>query len=293
MTATIVVGLDGSPAVTALRWAATEACLRGWSLRLVYALRMPHAVRPFGGSDVQPPAFLQKRAEDALAEACDRVVSQAPWVEVETSVATRPALDALMHASRDAELVVVGTRGRGALGALAFGSVSSRLAARASCPVVVVPPACPTLLDHGSIVVGVDGSVHGDAALRFALVEAAHRSARVVVLHTYHVTLSGAIQDPYLDWDAAEREYRDAQTLAQETVGRALAATGLAVPVVARAVAGRPADAVIKAARLAALVVVGSRGHGSLHNLLLGSVSQGVLHHATRPVAVVRASASS
>lgn len=293
MTATIVVGLDGSPAVTALRWAATEACLRGSNLRLVYAWRMPRTVRPFGGSDVQPPASLHKRGEDALAEARDRVASQAPWVEVETSVARRPALDALMHASRDAELVVVGTRGRGALGALGFGSVSSRLAARAPCPVVVVPPASPTLLDHGSIVVGLDGSAHGDAALRFALAEAAHRSVRVVVLHTYHVTLPGAIQDPYLDWRAAEQEYWDAQTLAQESVGRALAATGLAVPVVARAVAGRPTDVMIKAARLAALVVVGSRGHGALHSLLLGSVSQRVLHHATRPVAVVRAPATS
>ncbi|GAA1109752.1 MULTISPECIES: universal stress protein [Nocardiopsidaceae] len=294
MTATIVVGVDGSPgSVAALGWAAAEARFRRSNLRLMYALQVPLTVRSFGESDaVQPTAALRERAECALVEARHRLAFQAPRVQVETSVALRPALDALALASHDAELVVVGTHRFGVLGGRAFGSVGGRLAARACCPVVVVPAGWVSP-DHGSIVVGVDGSAHGDAALRFALAEAVHRSAGVVAVRAYHVTLPGAIDNPYAYRKAAEREHRCAEDLAQEAVERALAVTGLVVPVVARAAVGRPADVMIAASRGAELLVVGCRGRGPLHNLLLRSDGQGVLRRATRPVAVVRADSAS
>lgn len=292
MTSTnaIVIGVDGSPdSGVALDWAIAEAQLRDAPLYIVHGLWMPVAAVPFGGAAILPPSDdLRAYATQVLDKARQRVKDAAPAVDVDTFLILRPAAQAILDVAEDCSLIVVGTRGLGTLGALVLGSASNRVAAHATCPAVVVPPHRHTHDD--TIVVGVDGSAHSDAALRFALNEADRRSAPVVAVTAFRTE---SIAMPIFEHDglakvtAAERQY--AEGMATEAIARARAATGSRADVTVRAEAGYPADVIVHAAREAALIVVGTRGRGEVRSMLLGSISHAVLHHATRPVAVVHA----
>lgn len=279
MSKTIVVGVDGSPdSGVALDWAAEEARLRGAPLQAVFGLWMPIAAVPFGGAAVLPPSDeLRSFATEVLDAARQRAKETAPGIDVDTSLVLRPPAEALLDVSKDAGLVVAGTRGLGTIGSLVLGSVSGRVAAHATCPVVVVPP--HEGAGDGSIVVGVDGSAHGEAALRFALTEAGLRSARVVVVGAFR--MHGHTTAP---------ERQETEDLLNAALDRARAATGApgaAAEATTLAEPGFPTDVIVEAAVDASLVVVGSRGRGDVRSMLLGSTSRGVLHQAGRPVAVV------
>lgn len=273
----VVVGVDGSPdSGLALDWAAAEARLRGAPLYAVYGLWMPMAAVPFGGAAVLPPSEeLRAYATEVLDAARQRAKETAPDLDVDTFLVLRPPAQALLDVAKDAGLVVAGTRGLGTLGSLVLGSVSGRVAAHATVPAVVVPP--HEVSGDGSIVVGVDGSAHGDAALRFALTEAALRSARVVAVGAFR--MRGHTTAP---------ERQEAEALVAAALDRARAATGVTAEVTTVVEPGFPADVIVEAAADASLVVVGSRGRGDVRSMLLGSTSRAVLHQAARPVAVVR-----
>ena len=136
------------------------------------------------------------------------------------------------------------------------------------------------------IIVGVDGSPESIEALKWAFDEARCRQGSVVALHAWHdVYASGApytvAVDPKLYTDAGHR-----------LLERALAeaAPGADLEVHRRVVHNGPASAILEAAEDADLIVVGSRGRGGFAGLLLGSVSQQVVHHAPCPVVVIPAS---
>ncbi|MBB5789534.1 universal stress protein [Jiangella mangrovi] len=268
MSSTIVVGVDGSPdSGIALDWAAKEAALRGVGLTVVYGLLMPVAAVPFGPAATLPPSEeLRELATGVLDAARDRVARAEPAVDVDTFLILRGAVEAILDVANEAELIVVGTRGLGGVSGLVLGSVSSRVAARASCPTVVVPSVVSP--DDGSIVVGVDGSRAGDAALRFALAEAGRRSAKVVAVYAHH-------------------DQSDLESLVPAALERARAAILTDPDVSIRIDPGRPSDVLVEAGRDAALIVVGSRGRGQVRSLLLGSTSSAVLQRSSRPVAVV------
>lgn len=272
----VVVGVDGSPdSGVALDWAADEAHRRGVALTAVHGLWMPMAAVPFGDAAVLPPSDeLRTYATQVLDQARKRVEDAWPDLPVDTALMLRQPAEALLHAGCEAALTVVGTRGLSAIGATVLGSVSGRVAAHSTAPVVVVPPHRGD--GDGTIVVGVDGSAHGDAALRFALAEADLRSARVVAVTAVHA-------------HPIPRPIHDPDGLVAAAVERARTATGSRAEVGIRAEAGNPAEVIAEAGKDATLIVVGSRGRGEMRGLLLGSTSHGVLHHATRPVAVVHA----
>jgi nucleotide-binding universal stress UspA family protein len=140
-----------------------------------------------------------------------------------------------------------------------------------------------------TIVVGVDGSEGASAALAFAAAEAAFRGARLLVVSAWEV--------PPAVYGGGFAPALDAETLhgfsegALATAEAAVAAVKKAQPLVeceAKAVEGQPADILLKEATDATLIVVGNRGLGGFASLLLGSVSQQVVHHAPCPVVVVR-----
>ncbi|MFE7761040.1 universal stress protein [Streptomyces sp. NPDC057438] len=289
MSALVVVGVDGSASsLAAVEAAAREARLRGAGLRVVHAFFWPAMHVPLGPSPLGPSdGGLRNMADRLVAEAVERARAAAPEVDVSHAVVTGEPLTVLEAQSRAAELVVVGSRGMGGFVGLLVGSTAVHLAAHGRCPVLVVreqPSA------EGPIVLGVDGSAAGGHAMDFAFAEAELRKAPLVALHawtTWNAPLP-APQDattPYANPPGALAGEEE-RLLSEALAGRQERHPGVVVE--HRVVHGGTREALIEASRSAQLVVVGARGRGGFAGLLLGSVSQALLHHAHCPVAVVR-----
>jgi nucleotide-binding universal stress UspA family protein len=148
----IVVGVDGSPgSLEALRFALTEARLRCSSVLALHAWALPYVEVPgpflleLPGPEVAPleevAEALERGAQERLAASLREVADEAAGVVVEQRVAEGGAAQLLIEASRDAELLVVGTRGRGGFSGLLLGSVSRQCVSHAHCPVAIVPAA--------------------------------------------------------------------------------------------------------------------------------------------------------
>lgn len=293
MSGLVVVGADGSASsLAAVETAAREAAWRGAGLRVVHAFLWPALHVPLG-----PPALgpseggLRNAAQRVVAEAVERAGRAAPDVDVTHAVVTGEPLTVLEAQSRAAELVVVGSRGMGGFVGLMLGSTAVHLAAHGQCPVLVVreQPAA-----GGPVLLGVDGSPAGADAVDFAFAEAALRGAELLALHAWtpwHTPVPPP-QDPAMPYASEPGELaRTEERLVAETItGRRERYPGVAVRT--KTVRGATRETLIEESRTAQLLVVGARGRGGFSGLVLGSVSQAVLHHAHCPVAVVRGSAT-
>ncbi|MQA96345.1 MAG: universal stress protein [Streptosporangiales bacterium] len=288
----VVVGVDGSGAsLRALEWAVEEAQLRRAPLRVVHAITRPVYDVPVGPAPLAPVGEeARKQAQLLLEDAHARVSGLAPEVGVETQSAVGFPAAVMLSQSRDACLVAVGARGLGGVGAIVVGSVGVELAARAACPVAVLPDnAIDDQPGERGVVVGVDGSLPGEHALAFAFEEARARGVGVIAVHAWSrpvlpetiLVPTAPITVNLASFGMAARELLE-QTLAP------LRERFPDVKVTARAVQGHAGGSLIDAAGGADLLVVGSRGFGGFTGLLLGSVGQAVLHHAPCPVVVVR-----
>lgn len=136
-----VVGIDGSPeGDAALGFAFEEARLRGLMLRVVCAWEV--AAGSYIGEAFTPTAdvFLEgeHHAEDVLRTALDRLAADATVPVEAVAVEGHPAT-VLVEQARDADILVVGSRGRGGARSLLLGSVSQSVAHHVSCPLVIVP----------------------------------------------------------------------------------------------------------------------------------------------------------
>ena len=211
-------------------------------------------------------------------------------MDISTDLPADQPAAVLIAASRDAGLVVVGHRGLGGFTGLLVGSVGVQAAAHAACPVIVVRDSDPDEAGPaaGEVVVGVDGSELSGLAVDFAFCHAALHRLGVVAVHAYafpaFVTSSDASSAAY-DVDDLREDH--ARLLAEALAG--YRDNYPDVPVRQKVAYGRPAAVLVAESAGAALTVVGSRGRGGFAGLLLGSTSQSVLHHATGPVAIVRA----
>jgi nucleotide-binding universal stress UspA family protein len=196
-----------------------------------------------------------------------------------------PVVPQLLRAATDAAMLVVGSSGHGLAAGTVTGSVSQHAARHAACPVVVVRP--PRSPHARRIVVGIDGSRESQRALRFACERAETTGENVVAVHGYHsmslrwLTLDGGASAPLLRRMAEADRF-----VAEETAGFAIDFPG--VEIATEAIAVRPAELLVTCSASASLVVVGSRGRDAFAEMLLGSVSQHLLHHAECPVCVVR-----
>jgi nucleotide-binding universal stress UspA family protein len=267
-----------------VRWAAQEAARRHLPLRLVAAVdwAVPAGI---GAVDLQPEIFrdaIEAAAQEWLAHARAVAEDVAPELGTETEVRGGVPAAVLHHESETAELLVVGNRGVGGFAGLFAGSVSIAAAASARCPVVVVR-GTPT--PDGPVVVGVDGSPVSEPALSFAFTAASARGSGLVAVHAWSDSTLDAAGWALLEWDAIEAGERE--LLAERLAGWSEKYPD--VVVTREVVRDNPAAALVSRSRRAQLVVVGSRGRGSVRGALLGSVSQVLLRHAGCPVAVVRA----
>ncbi|MGH3022610.1 MAG: universal stress protein [Gaiellaceae bacterium] len=139
----IVVGVDHSEgAKAALRFAFGEAKLRQASLRVVHAWQLGYVAASFIpgsypelGDELDA---LRDAAEVALEATLQEIVPATGAVEIERRVVEGAPAAVLVDESRDAELLVVGSRGLGGFGGLLLGSVSQQCAHHAACPVVIV-----------------------------------------------------------------------------------------------------------------------------------------------------------
>jgi nucleotide-binding universal stress UspA family protein len=281
----IVVGVDGSdPSFAATHWAAQEAHRRGATLRVVHAYEWAWPGAHFTNT---PPAETAAREQaDQLVAAAVTVANAAADVPVTgQAVRGRPA-QTLIETARSADLLVVGSRGRGGFVNLLLGSISQQVATHAEVPVVVVP--APAGTADGPVVVGVDGSPGAEHALRLGFEAAALRGVQLLAIRTYYVppVLRAYGVTPHVA-DTTEIEIAEQKGLDDAVASWRDAFPN--VPVETRVVKGTTAEVLVNASETAQLVVVGTRGHGGFTGLLLGSVGQQLLHHTHSPVLIARA----
>ena len=279
----VVAGIDGSDqSIMALRWAADEARRRSAPLWVVHAFDIVRT-EYYG-----PEIAAERRAGE---EVLDAAVRQARELAAEVEV--RPVLEAgaasvvLLKQSAHADLVVLGSRGRGGFAAQLLGSTPLQVASHASCPVVVVRVAAdgvPPGPSAGRIVVGADGSPHSERALGFAFAMAEERGLGVTAVRAWRAPSVCIDAVPPHEWQQAEKDEQAA--LAENVAVWREQYPG--VDVVEKTVLSVPGKALIDESAGAELLVVGSHGRGGFGGLLLGSVSHVALHYAHCPVAVVR-----
>lgn len=283
----VAAGFDGSRAAeVAVRWAAEEAVRRRVALRLVSAFPWPaeHVVSGAPTFGEQYRAASLAAARDRLADEGATIEQLVPGLRVVAEVRVGSAVGTLADEAQRAQLLVLGSRGRGGVAGMLLGSVSSTLAAHAACPVVVVKDDAVGRAG-GAVVVGIDGSPASEAATAFAFDAAAARGVGLVAVHSWIDLVIDPKVLPLRNWDAVTEGER--AVLAERLAGWGEKYPD--VPVERVVLRDRPAHALVERSAAAQLLVVGSRGRGGAAGLLLGSVSHAVLHRGRCPVAVVRA----
>ena len=288
----VVVGVDGSThAERALRWAAEEASLGQSPLVVLAATGVPAVgavdlsrvvapPRPDPGPD--PRAAAQTIADGAAAIAR----ATYPQLAVTALVAPGDPREALLDASEDARLLVVGSHGRGAARALLLGSVSLAVSKHASCPLVVCRPRAGTLARHG-VVVGSDGTAESAPALDFAFRHASLHHLPLTVIHCLWDALAAAaclreLPAPYLD-PATVREMR---AILEDNVS-GLVERYPDVRVILEVRHGLVDEVLANEAAQWDLVVVGRHHRHAVARLMTGSITTTVVEHAHGTVAVV------
>jgi nucleotide-binding universal stress UspA family protein len=297
----IVVGVDGSEhGRCALIWAAREAQRRRRPLHVVTAYSVPifAASGLDGGYSTIDDTVIQEGAAAVLKEAVESVEGYQD-LELTSSVESGDAAGVLLQFSEAAELLVFGSRGRGGFVGRLLGSVSSALPAHAKCPTVTVPlrfaerlgeqverdraPKEPVAVEP-IVAVGVDGSEQARVAVLVAAEEAMLLGVPLRVVCAVP-QFSGS-----LAWVPApvdrEQLFRDIQ--AQLKAGTAWLQSHFPnLEVQTSLIDGAPVDVLVGVSRAVDLLVLGTRGHGGFAGMLLGSTTDGVLHHAKGPVMVV------
>ncbi len=289
MTYPVVVGVDASESSRyALDWAADEAALCGLPLRIVHAWLW----HPYDGTPI--PVAVGEGSEQAVAkhvldEAEARVRDRHPDLDVTSRLDHRSAGSALVEECAEASMVVVGSRGHGGFTGLLLGSVSLFVAGRADCPVVVVrrrPGELRGPEQSPEVLLGVDGSEPGQAAIEFAFAEASRLGVRLRALHAWTRPLpAGPGVALPLVHDPQEMGREAARVLAEALAGWAEKYPD--VEVVTEVSPDSAAKALVARSPQADLLVVGAHRLQGPVGLALGRVNHAVLHHAHCPVAVI------
>jgi nucleotide-binding universal stress UspA family protein len=275
----VVVGVDGSPqSDDAVAWAV------GYAVQTNHPLLIVHAIGPLGPAERLGDAtearherrILARRRTDAALALAWR---SAPGLEMATLTPVGDPRDVLVELADQASIVVVGTRGHGAVTSLLLGSVSVAVATHARSRVAVVRPRQQPV---GGITVGLACDGSDVAALELAAELASVDGCALDVVHAWHT--DGTSVDLVVDCARQDAEGH------QRAMAEAL--SGLAekypdVQINRHLPEEWPVPALVERSRSARTVVVGSRGRTSTIGLI-GSVSRAVVEHAHSTVLVVR-----
>lgn len=286
----IVVGIDGSAASNAaVCWAARDAAMRHVPLTVVHMVNAAVPMYPAIPLSTGVAVWQEEQGRQVLEQAvkiAEDAVTTDRAIDIKSELRCAPAVPTLVEMSKDAELLVVGSNGRGAVARLLLGSVSSSLVRIARCPVAVIRDEDP-LMPHpqqAPVLLGIDGSSASELATAVAFDEASRRGVELTALHAWSDV--DVFELPGMDWSAVKAE-------AERSLAESLAGWQERYPDVTvhrLVVSDRPARQLIEKSESAQLVVVGSHGRGGLSGMLLGSVSNAIVHSVRMPVIVARPS---
>lgn len=265
----------------ALRWCVSVMPGHAERLHIVKAWQIPTAA----GAEYGVQFTVDMAPETAYSGLAQLVADLAPaGITVTTDIVQAGASWALLDASDDADLLVLGSRGLGGFKRLMLGSVSHQCATHARIPVAVVPDRTATEGLLRRIVVGIDGSPASAASLSWAL-RFAPDEAEVVAVGVWSPSMSIGDADDPIALEQAAAAYASIDSTIDQVE------SSFDVPRRVERVhrVGKPAAKLLDAAEDADLLVVGERGRGAFSAAVLGSVATSVLHHANCPVVVVPA----
>lgn len=288
----VVVGADGGGTDgPALRWAARYASVTGRPLLAVHASE-PEALAARAAGAGAPDITVLLEAEDVRAENVRTVVAELTeelGIEATAVLERGSPVRALLEHQEEAALIVVGTGRKGALEEFVLGTTSIGVAAHATIPVVVLNPEVDVdTLTRGRIAVAIDGSKDSEAAARAAMAYAAETGSAVTAITAWYLE----VVDGYVVTEPDSPEWkqieRDREALLEDVL-RPSREEHPDVEVELSVRRGPIVGTLREAGKDLDLIVVGSRGRGSLAGRLLGSVSQRVMRSATCPVMVATA----
>lgn len=285
----VVAAVDGSAvAYHAAAWAATTAIGYECRLQLVYSAGLPVGPGPDPILDQSDFERMRSGGAEVLAEAARiaRSAVSGQLLEIDEEVTFTAVIPDLLERSHTSRMVVLGSRGLGALRRGLLGSVSTAISRHAHSPVAVVPATSATdAVSAGKpVLVGVDGTENSIPALELAFEQASRRAVGLVAVHAWSDATAG-LDATLSGWDAIH----DSE---QAVLAESLAGWSERYPeVVVRRVLvrDRPAHALLERSEDAQLLVVGSHGRGGFGGMLLGSTSNALLHAVDDcPIVVVR-----
>ena len=215
----ILVGVDGSAeSDAAVRWATHEAVMRHAAMTLMHVVPPVAASWPIGRMYADIAQWQGDNARHVLEQALKTVgatVAESVLPDVHTETVNSSVVSTLVRASEHKLMIVVGSRGSGALGRLLLGSVSTGLVHHARCPVAIIRPEPESPNSDAPVLLGIDGSPASEAATALAFDEASRRGVDLVALHAW----SDVAVFPILGMDWHEYEGQGHEILSERLAG--------------------------------------------------------------------------
>lgn len=280
MTYTIVVGVNDSiPSRIAVAWAAARAAVAGGAGEVV----LVHVLGTVPDLPEETVGEIRAAAAGMLRDAEEEAVRAHPSVRARTELREGELIDELLAAAADADLIVVGTHKTGFIRGRSIGSRSLRIAAEARIPVAVIPESA--YRSRSGIVVGVEESRGGVAALEFAAEEAERTGQEITLIRAWDAPRSVGTDFEITVSDLERRYAADAERALRE--GTEIIRRGFPNLVTRSRRVRRPvAEALLDSAASASVLVIGETYHGS-SRLPVGEVGHDVLMNLVGPTVLV------